>query len=415
MKSGVVWLGSSAADIAVARDALRKAQLPGVLDELGFMVLQAAFADRLYPGVNTIMTRARYLVFVAAIYAHLETSGAARGRDVDREARRLQDELRQALAKNESQSVIGVAAGAEIRRPPSNIYWNALIALGIATRSIGEPTYQDELFKGLVGGRASADDDRAVHDDTRESLWDPGFPIGDVFRGDRFPESTSFRLTSREARDLRDRYERLQPGGDMTLLSALVRWSVAQHAGALDIRYPWDAPAAALTAPLRLVVKHARALSVLAAGATLQYWRMLIEKRDEEDPGTNEALERWWTIAEEVLPAWDIDELARVAWSIEHRRPSDIEFVRAWRQRLVAARSARAMLSDRGARELIERREQAMRQGRARIRSRHHLERWRAPSASDLSRGPIYLLTYRHATGIQFVRDILDGLARGAT
>ena len=50
-----------------------KALTPGgVIDELGFLVLQGAFAEQFYPAVTTPMTRPRYLIFVPAIYQYLE-------------------------------------------------------------------------------------------------------------------------------------------------------------------------------------------------------------------------------------------------------------------------------------------------------------------------------------------------------
>jgi len=102
-------LSSSSADITRARavlDALRK---PGVIDELGFLMLNAAFAQRLYPAVTTIMTRARYLIFVPAVYRYLEQSRkVVVGKDADRIARDLQFDLRNALEKNETTRNLGV-------------------------------------------------------------------------------------------------------------------------------------------------------------------------------------------------------------------------------------------------------------------------------------------------------------------
>jgi hypothetical protein len=65
-RSGLAWLSSSSAEITRARSVLDALKKPGVIDELGFLMLNGVFAERLYPGVTTIMTRARYLVFVPA-------------------------------------------------------------------------------------------------------------------------------------------------------------------------------------------------------------------------------------------------------------------------------------------------------------------------------------------------------------
>ena len=79
-RSGVSWLSSSSAEIARARHVLKSLTLGGTIDELGFLVLQGAFADVFYPAVTTPMTRARYFVFVPAIYRYLEESGEALAR-----------------------------------------------------------------------------------------------------------------------------------------------------------------------------------------------------------------------------------------------------------------------------------------------------------------------------------------------
>ena len=93
VRGGVSWLSSSSAEIARARNVLKALTPGGVIDELGFLVLQGAFAEQFYPAVTTPMTRARYLIFVPAIYQYLERSGKAAGKDVDRLSRDLQFDL----------------------------------------------------------------------------------------------------------------------------------------------------------------------------------------------------------------------------------------------------------------------------------------------------------------------------------
>ena len=220
-RGGIAWLASSSGEIGRARAVLKSMTQAGVLDELGFLVLQGMFADRLYPATNTIMTRARYLVFVPAIYRYLEASGGIRGGDGDRvdgRARALQFELRNVLMANEKLGVIGVDAGLDIARPPSNVYWSALAELGIATQRVAETTYQGRIAKGLVRQKAVRDDDEAVHPDEVESLWDGDFRTGAVLSSDgAFPASLSFRLTRVEAKELERRYAavRAQEGGSL--------------------------------------------------------------------------------------------------------------------------------------------------------------------------------------------------------
>src|SRR5687768_1838271 len=121
VRGGVVWLSSSSAEISRARDVLKALTPGGVIDELGFLVLQGAFADHFYPAITTPMTRARYLIFIPALYRYIEQSGKGTARDVDRLSRDLHFDLLTALLKNEKRA-IGMESGRNIVRTPSEIY-----------------------------------------------------------------------------------------------------------------------------------------------------------------------------------------------------------------------------------------------------------------------------------------------------
>src|SRR5436309_9661059 len=152
IRSGIGWLSSSSAEITRARDVLKALTPGGVIDELGFLVLLGTFADHLYPAVTTPMTRARYLIFIPALYQWLEQSGKAVGKDADRLSRDLQFELLKVLLTNEN-TAIGKESGRNIVRTPSEIYWTALASLGIATQRISEASYQRNLSSGAFAAK----------------------------------------------------------------------------------------------------------------------------------------------------------------------------------------------------------------------------------------------------------------------
>lgn len=214
--SGVAWLSSSSAEIVRARDVLKALTPGGVIDELGFLVLQGAFADHFYPAVTTPMTRARYLIFVPAMYQYLEQSGKAVGKDVDRISRDLQFELLKTL-RNEP-GAIGKESGRNIVRLPSEIYWNALAELGIANQRLPESSYQNRLAAGAFGSQVWRDDDAAAHADDAESMWISSLRLSHVMPGGVFPDSTTFRLRKAEAAFLQSRYAGLKPGGRDSLI-----------------------------------------------------------------------------------------------------------------------------------------------------------------------------------------------------
>jgi hypothetical protein len=408
----VIWLSSSSAEITRARTVLKALAPGGVIDELGFLVLNGAFADRFYPAVTTPMTRARYFFFVPAIYQYLERSGKGVGRDVDRLARDLQYDL---LKRVDSElGAIGKESGRAIVRPPSEIYWSALAVLGLAKQRTSLALYQRRLSEGVFRAQTVRDDDEAVHPEDVESLWDPALRLSHVLPGGVFPDGTTLRLRRTEAAFLRDRYASLRPDGHHTLITHMVTLARERGLASLDgISLPWDIPG--LPEGTAQIVDHARRLSLFARGATLQYYRLLIEKKGEEDAGANTAFIAWWEAAHEKLQTWDQEGFFTLLrkWDADRRPIYDRAFLGKWIARCVAARSGEEALRDADARAAIAERENRVRPGKQRLQVKYQLESWRPPR--DYGAGHFYQLQYRHPVGLQFAEDIVDGLERGAS
>lgn len=413
-QQGIVWLATSAAEIARARDVLRTLTPAGVLDELGFGILQSAFAERFYPATTTIMTRARYLVFVPALFRYLERTRIAQGKNADRVSRDLQFALRTRLLENvgSGRGVIGADSGRDVVRPPSNVYWNALASLGIASRRITEAKYLEQLSSG--GGRRThvVDDDKAVHADEIESLWDPSFRVGHVLNPDgSFPASLAFDLTPGEAQQLAKRYRSLQWEGHGSLLVHMIAWGERAGVGALaEMHWPWDVPHLDFT--LRELVDHARLLSLFARGAQLQYEKLLLEMRREEVPGHDHAFAAWLERARADLLAWKLDDFVALTTALRGIRSGDSSFLRGWIERIRRTNSASSLLVDSDARVLVANRERDKRRTKARLRSEYHLKSWQPPKLYGDDLEP-YQLHFRHSIGHSIASDIVDGLLRG--
>lgn len=409
LRTGVAWLSSSSAEIARAREVLKAMKPSGVLDELGFLVLFSAFGNRFYPATNTVMTRARYLVFVPAVYKYLEEEvRKVSGKDVDRIARDLQYELSKVLLDN-GERAIGRFAKRDIVRPPSNIYWNALAELGIATQAISESSYQERLSQGAIGPRVLRDDDNAAHPDDNESLWDPTFRVSRVLSDGVFQSSTRFRLWKNEAVQLKARYDNIRPDNHDSMLTHLVRLGERHGLESLDaIERVWDAPN--VPAELSNLVDHARRLSLFGRGVTLQYHRMLIEKRQEKDPGARDAFVAWFDVARDELKGWNLEEFFTLIrrFGAERRALHDREFFGGWTQRCVAASSAVQALDDPISRGIVTRREADARPGKRRLLGGRNLQSFGVPKSYPLD--DYYLMNYRHGIGRQFARDIVEGL-----
>ena len=410
VQNGVRWLSTSSAEITRARAVLEALRTPGVIDELGFLMLNAAFAERLYPGVTTIMTRARYLIFVPAVYRYLEQSKHVVGKNAEHIARSLQFDLRNALAKNED-SFIGRDKGFNVIRTPAAVYWSALGALEIATRRISEGSYQRQLSDGLFASHILKDDDAAAHDQEVESLWAPLLKLSHVMSDGKFPDTTSFKLRKAEASFLESRYAAIRPDGNENLVTRMVllgRQHGSDFIGA--IKYAWNMPGCSPS--VTNVLRHAERLSLLARGMTLQYYRMIIEKRRERDPGVRDAFIGWWGEAKRTLIEWDLEGFFRLMAQWEAGRGGkDRDFITRWMTRCQSCRTAEALLADSEAQAIVKQREDYVRPGKQRLRSEHHLKSWRLPNGYSTG---LYQMDYRHGVGHQIAMDIVDGLEGGS-
>jgi hypothetical protein len=379
-----------------------------VLDELGFLVLLGAFSDRLYPAINTIMTRPRYLVFLPAIFRYLEAKRIAKNRNADAISRQMQFELRNALVETDSkdEGIIGLQSGRSLARVPSNIYWNALADLGIARERIPELSYLDRLSNKPTHGDLVKDDDGVVHSGDEDGFWDAAFHSDGVLgRNGEFAKGTSLSLTRVEAAQLRKRYQLLPHDGGDSLLSHLLDLGATSPDAEVEFPFPWDVPRP--PAELRRVVEHARRLSLLARGAVIQYEALLFEAKRIPDPGTKDAFVAWWNKSHRVLVDWDLGDFATLP-CVVRARGGDVTFIKSWRDSIFSSTSASTAYSMPNSRDLLRAREWNMRGGKARLKSRYHLRTWKEPKSYDPAE--IYGLRFRHPAATRFAIDITTGL-----
>jgi len=115
--------------IHFSRDALRraearlKAEQEGVRDEIGFLLLHQAYADRFFPGTSVLQTRLRYIFFVPWLYLDLMRS--FRGGDFERELIQKEIELTERL-KHINDGVIAAAPTRTNVTTGLDVYWTAL-------------------------------------------------------------------------------------------------------------------------------------------------------------------------------------------------------------------------------------------------------------------------------------------------
>ena len=117
--SAFVWLDYSERDRRKMLDVVDLFREHDTRDELGIGSVRDAFADLLFPGTSTIMTRARYFLLVPWTYQRLEkmrTSSA----QIATSARRAEISLVEAIERSDDNLFnIGKVAKNTLKRLPA--------------------------------------------------------------------------------------------------------------------------------------------------------------------------------------------------------------------------------------------------------------------------------------------------------
>lgn len=364
-------------------------------DELGLGQIRDALSDALFPGTSTLLTRARYLLFVPWCLQL-----AAQHPDPVREADRAEYQLMAAIRDgSDTAGLLGMRAGAALRNLPSSVYWTMLRHY----RILRDPDLSRADAVRLPGRAHGAED---LDGGSRVHVWAQMPPVPDGFPR-VVPDS--FELQPEEAAWLR---ERLLDGAPDTLLAHLL-FDAPQR----DSTAPWRDPAALdADGRPRTVLAHARAFSTVMHGAQLLYNLLLAMDYEAAGfPGVTEPvaryrgeLDRWASsLAADVdLDGWDLGELLR---AVEFQRgapvhPSSRAFVERWTD-LLRHRDPAGVADDEELRAFLVRRERQHKGAQARIGRSERLERWTGSSGAGA-------MTFRWTTVRDILTDLHDGLAR---
>lgn len=135
MPSSLTWLDHDGAAHDRSLRILALFREKDSRDELGLGSIRDSFADALFPGTSTIMTRRRYMLFVPWIYTHLEGRQVP-AREFGHRARQLELALVTPLLGNEDAGgVFGKNAKGDLQRLPSSVYWAVRLRTGRSSTS----------------------------------------------------------------------------------------------------------------------------------------------------------------------------------------------------------------------------------------------------------------------------------------
>ena len=153
------WIDFSDTDKQKVMKVIEMLQPDGTVDELGVGVIRNALSDAMFPGITTIMTRAKYFFIVPRI---LQTyiSRPPRNMSSREYLRQEENEIMQTLSEQnnfgDKNGIIGISVAKqnqylsrrqwkELIRKPSTIYWN-----GIRTYKIYSGDYSLSNFLDII-------------------------------------------------------------------------------------------------------------------------------------------------------------------------------------------------------------------------------------------------------------------------
>ena len=381
----------------------------GTLDELGIGSIRDTFADRFFPAISTIQTRARYFLFVPWIYQALERdriSSARAAAHARHQQARLVESLK-AGGEGPASGVIGIDAGPNLQRPPSLVYWSGLRRLGILEFAGSTEGYHAALDGFYARSRRPLRSDVDELVERAPHHWHPSLPAAP----EDLLSSTTLALR-REDADFLAEHIRHHVGD-----SLLGRCLTSQIGRVRTAKAIWELSGLEnLDRVLRQDIEDARRFALLMEGAVLTYNLMLAEAAeaagivaaDSLVPTFRGELAPW---SEEMkgdraaLRSWDRQAMWTRLRLLNPRLPLGAQhFAEQWIS--AATLAPDSVMDDEGIRRIIALRERHLKHGLARLSNPRALERWSGRSGSGR-------LSYRWLpVARQILMDILDGQGR---
>jgi len=389
MTSSFGWLALDPEQRRRMMEAVDQFRDETTLDDLGFGTIRDAFSSTLFPGVSSIQTRLRYVLFIPWLLqeaGHRETVGRMQAAFREHEF-----QLIEALRRGgETLGVIGRDAGRSLQRLPSEVYWGAIGRWRLVERGFTVRRYFErvQLNREELRTTPRADDPDVPVRLTPTGL-DPRLPPPpeDLLR------ETGFALRPEDAAYLREAITRTAAG---SLLAHLVAhrpagWTNAstQPAGVADSAIRQELPT-----ELEALIDRADRFALYAQGANLLYNLLLAEATHKEDQeGTpltadyTEWVGEWFDEVQTVEPLQVQDrELIWQTVMQTGRRlsPTTKDFIATWADAVDAADAAEDLTGNDDLRCMIVKREREKKGPRARLApgNQRALDAWSGASGT---------------------------------
>lgn len=187
---------------------------PEAVDELGIGVVRDAFSNIFFPGTSTIQTRAKYFLIVPYLLYELEHQKVSNADELISILHKQETDLIPILMKSGEEGIIGSSAGADLKRKPSDVYWNGISTYHIFTGErmsiydyakvvcalrISKQKLKDQGSIKAKDDELDGDDKDAVSGDLLGRFWKlPEIP-------EHWKDNLSIRLSNHEAMFLKSK------------------------------------------------------------------------------------------------------------------------------------------------------------------------------------------------------------------
>jgi len=177
------------------RELLGLFNAPEAIDPHGILPLQIALSDRLFPGMSTQHTRARYVFYAAW---HAQRLGFDSSRRAALESLRLDElDLMTSLLESEDRDgVFGKRSREKTKTLPTAVYWTAIQRWGMIPDDLTVADIRPRMRQAAARAMSSQFSDDALAATPRMGVLPPDFPSSPV----GFPaKNQSLAMTSEES------------------------------------------------------------------------------------------------------------------------------------------------------------------------------------------------------------------------
>lgn len=377
MGSSFTWLDYSEADRRRALDTIDLFRERDTRDALGLGSIRDGFADLLSPGTSTIQTRARYFLLIPWLHQRIEKGGSRR-RAVER-ARSAELKLIEALiAAGDLDGLIGSQARSNLKRLPSDVYWQGLQAWGVRPIPVAREAYYRWIDAGVGMPSDVSEEGDPVH-----GIWHAGLPEAPA----EFPAEARLTLETTEAEYLTERLVDRWP-------DTMITWLVRDGSAVSGVEFPWLHPdLGRMPTAIQQQLDHGRCFSEVMLGAQRLYNFMLARRLEVDHGGSKAKVEIWRDAIDEWevnvaaraghLERWDLGELWHLIDGSGARVTTPTRrFINTWVDHVRGAAGALNTTADKRCGEWIRNQEHWVKGNQARLVNPSMLLTWRGQSGS---------------------------------